>query len=444
MVRPLDILVSTANSFELVGKVSLVKQMPCPSTLGAFISVVRASSDLDAQFLYFQMSSFEVREAMRRSASTTTNISNISTASLKELDLRIAPLPEQHRIVAAIEEQFSRLDAAVASLERARAGLKRYRAAVLAAACSGRLVSSEVDHLPPYDLYGKTSTPIRLVAEAETIYDSAPSQLSLAGIDPRSSANTRANFAALPSTDLPAGWSWVRVDQVGSVQLGRQRSPQHHSGPHMRPYLRVANVYEDRIDLSNVLEMNFTPAEFSIYHLEEGDILLNEGQSLEWVGRPAMYRGGMDNLCFQNTLVRFRAFRNVDPRYALIVFRAYLHNGTFRRIARWTVNIAHLGAARVAELAFPLPPLPEQHSIVAEVERRLSVVDELEAAVAADLKRAERLRQAILRRAFAGKLVPQDPNDEPTSVLLERIHVNRDDGSTRSRAGKAHPQTAKL
>jgi type I restriction enzyme S subunit len=74
----------------------------------------------------------------------------------------------------------------------------------------------------------------------------------------------------------------------------------------MRPYLRVANVFENRIDISDVLEMNFTPEEFEVYALEYGDILLNEGQSLELVGRPAMFKNEIEGACFQNTLVRFR------------------------------------------------------------------------------------------------------------------------------------------
>ena len=74
----------------------------------------------------------------------------------------------------------------------------------------------------------------------------------------------------------------------------------------MRPYLRVANVYEDRLDLSDVKQMNFTPNEYETFHLRDGDILLNEGQSIELVGRPAMYRGEVPGACFQNTLVRFR------------------------------------------------------------------------------------------------------------------------------------------
>ena len=83
-------------------------------------------------------------------------------------------------------------------------------------------------------------------------------------------------------------------------------------------------------------------------------------------------------------------------------------------------------------MPIPLPPLAEQHRIIAEVERRFSVVQQVEAAVEAGLKRAGRLRQSILKQAFSGKLIPQDPNDEPASALLERIRAERAAASTPS------------
>ncbi|RZK17082.1 MAG: hypothetical protein EOO56_18635, partial [Hymenobacter sp.] len=221
--------------------------------------------------------------------------------------------------------------------------------------------------------------------------------------------------------ELPTGWTWASMRQLGEVRLGRQRAPQHHSGSHMRPYLRVANVYEDRFDLRDVMEMNFTPEEYETYALRENDILLNEGQSLELVGRPALYRNEVPGACFTNTLVRFRVYQNVIPIYALSVFRSYLHNGEFQKIASWTTSIAHLGADRFAGLHFPLPPLLEQAEIVAEVERRLTVLDALSQTLTDELKRAERLRQSILHQAFTGRLVPQDATDEPAAALLARL-----------------------
>ena len=144
-VQPLDVLISVSNSLELVGKVAQVTNLPQKSTLGAFISLLRPSSGLDAKFYYYQMASPEVQSEIRYSASTTTNISNISSGKLSAVTLEVPSLAEQHRIVVEIETQFTRLDASVSALRRAQANLKRYRASVLKAACEGRLVPTEAE-----------------------------------------------------------------------------------------------------------------------------------------------------------------------------------------------------------------------------------------------------------------------------------------------------------
>jgi type I restriction enzyme S subunit len=204
--------------------------------------------------------------------------------------------------------------------------------------------------------------------------------------------------------ELPSSWRWVRVDEVGAVQLGRQRSPEHHSGEHMRPYLRVANVYENRIDTRDVLQMNFTPAEAERFSLRYGDILLNEGQSRELVGRPAMFRDEVPGACFQNTLVRFRANQNVLPGYALNVFRYYLRAGYFQAICKWTTNIAHLGAERFAAMPFPLAPLPEQKRMVDKINALLARVDACRERLARVPTILKRFRQSVLAAATSGAL----------------------------------------
>lgn len=142
----------------------------------------------------------------------------------------------------------------------------------------------------------------------------------------------------------------------------------------MRPYLRVANVFDGFIDFSDVLEMNFTPAEQATFSLEPGDILLNEGQSLELVGRCAVYNGEPGAFCFQNTLIRFRPNPGqTDHRFARTVFKRCLDTRRFVQIAKQTTSVAHLGSDRFAKLPFPLPPLDEQQRIavlVAQVEAR--------------------------------------------------------------------------
>ncbi|AMR76483.1 hypothetical protein A2G96_01280 [Cupriavidus nantongensis] len=193
----------------------------------------------------------------------------------------------------------------------------------------------------------------------------------------------------------------------------------------MVPYLRVANVFEDRIDISDVKEMHFSAEDEETFKLGHNDILLNEGQSLELVGRPAIYRNELPRACFTNTLIRFRTEASVIPDFALILFRHYMHSGRFRRIAKITTNIAHLGAGRFAELEFPLPSNVEQAEIVRRLSDQFAQIAEQEAAIERGLMQSIAQRQNILRAAFAGQLVPQDPNDEHASVLLERIRAER-------------------
>ncbi|MGH3218319.1 MAG: restriction endonuclease subunit S [Streptosporangiaceae bacterium] len=164
---------------------------------------------------------------------------------------------------------------------------------------------------------------------------------------------------------LPASWNVMSVGDVGDVLLGRQRSPQQQRGRFLMPYLRVANVFDGHIDYTDVLTMNFTPREQEIYGLREGDLLLNEGQSLELVGRCAVYRGQPSFHCFQNTLVRYRCSAEMIPEFAYLTFKYWLITGRFMQVAKKTTSMAHLGASRFAAMPITLPPLNDQRSIVA-------------------------------------------------------------------------------
>ncbi|KAF4410963.1 restriction endonuclease subunit S [Streptomyces lycii] len=222
----------------------------------------------------------------------------------------------------------------------------------------------------------------------------------------------------------PSTWREVSVQEAGKVDLGRQRHPDWHTGPEMKPYLRVANVFEDRIDTSDVMEMDFSGI-FDRYRLHPGDILLNEGQSPHLVGRPAMYRGDPPEVAFTNSLLRFRGNPDVLPEWALLVFRRHMHARRFMREVRITTNIAHLSAARLKAVEFPVPPIEEQKRLVALAEERFRGINALDEELAKAQRRAENLRKAVLARAFTGGLVPQDPNDEPASELLARVQAER-------------------
>lgn len=144
-----------------------------------------------------------------------------------------------------------------------------------------------------------------------------------------------------------------RVDEAGDVQLGQQRHPKYQTGTKSRPYLRVANVMDDYFDYSDVLTMDFNDSELAKFALEAGDILLNEGQSLELVGRCAMYDGAIARCCFQKTLLRFRAYAGSTQEWALGFFQYCHHFGVFASISSQTTSVAHLSAVRFKALAFP-------------------------------------------------------------------------------------------
>jgi type I restriction enzyme S subunit len=410
-----------------IGYVAIASN-PVSTNQGFKSFVLQPSVRPDYMYYYLQRA-----KELAVELSSGTTFREISGAKAALIPVPIAPYPEQARIVEEIEKQFTRLDAAVAALKRVQANLKRYRAAVLRAACEGRLVPTEAElarcegrsYEPASELLKRILTMPQARWESKQLHRLKASGKSDSDDSWKNKYIPAPPLSVAPLPRLPEGWLWATTGQVGDVQLGRQRSPKHHSGTHMRPYLRVANVFEDRIDTSDILSMNFTPSEFTTFELKSGDVLLNEGQSLELVGRAALYRGEVPGACFQNTLIRFRPYAGVDAAFALLVFRSYLHNQRFQKIARWTTNMAHLGAGRLSAVEFPVPPLNEQLRIVAEADRRLSILNAIDKVLKASFKRADSLRQSILKEAFEGKLAVQNPSDEPANALLDRIRVDR-------------------
>ena len=145
---------------------------------------------------------------------------------------------------------------------------------------------------------------------------------------------------------------------------------------------------------------------------------------------------------FASYLIRVRLITGASPHFLAFSINGPRGRIWIREVVSQQVGQANVNGSKLAGYAFPMPPLAEQHRIVAEVERRLSIADEAEATIEAALARAERLRQAILKRAFEGRLVPQDPNDEPASVLLERIRKQRDEHAGAASAAQSAARPA--
>ena len=213
-------------------------------------------------------------------------------------------------------------------------------------------------------------------------------------------------------------WPKVRLDAVGEIQAGRQRSASIVTGT-PRHYLRVANVFDGFIDYHDVLQMPFRDSEFETYVLKPGDILLNEGQSLQLVGRSAIYQGPENTYCFQNTLIRFRPSEAIDTQYARFAFQRMLITGVFASIASRTTSIAHLGVERFASLPIPLPPLEEQRAISAVLtvwDRGIRQVSDM---IAGKLRFKQGLMLQLLagKRRITSRLIGQRPGMTTDAVI---------------------------
>jgi type I restriction enzyme, S subunit len=233
-----------------------------------------------------------------------------------------------------------------------------------------------------------------------------------------------------PST--PSHWQTVRLCEIADVRLGRQRSPDRATGPHMRPYLRAANVTWSGLSLDDVKEMDFTPTEQLTYCLKPGDILLSEASgSPSEVGKAAVYRGERAPCFFQNTLIRVR------PPESLVRF-LHLHfvkdavTGAFATASRG-VGIHHLGAQTLERWEVAIPPPGEQTRIVDSVDSHLSRLDAAAASLEAVQRKLNAYRASVLKAAVEGRLVSTEADlaqkegraYEPADVLLQRILKER-------------------
>jgi len=197
---------------------------------------------------------------------------------------------------------------------------------------------------------------------------------------------------------IPEDWEVSAVGEKGEVVTGKALAA--YAPGNQRPYLRTKNVFDGRIDIDDVLTMPMTDEQFAQFQLRIGDVLLNEGQSIELVGRCAIYQGEYPGPCaIQNALLRFRARAGVSKHFAAYLFRHCQHTGVFSRIALQTTSVAHLGGSRFERLRLPWPTEPEQRAIASA----LSDVDALLGALDRLIAKKRDLKQAAMQQLLTGQ-----------------------------------------
>ncbi|MEI6279137.1 MAG: restriction endonuclease subunit S [Verrucomicrobiae bacterium] len=361
--------------------------------------------ELIPDFVYYYLQ--RAKEFAVALASGTTFL-EISGKNAARLPIPVPPLPEQRRIVAEIEKQFTRLEAGVAALRRVQANLKRYRATVLKAACEGHLVPTEA---------ALARSP-RSTKNGPPAYETGEALLARILAERRQNWQGRGQYKepAAPKTadlpTLPEGWTWATAQQLnlanrpcayGVLQPGEDV-------PDGVPFVRVGDINNGKVELANMKRISTTiAAQYPRTKLHGGELAIT---LVGAIGRTAIIP---DSLAGGNTARAVGIIpltKQANAHWIEIWFRNPTKNAEMdsksHEVARKTLNLEDVRVASVA-----LPPLAEQTRIVAEVERRLSVVEELESVVTANLQRATRLRQAILQQAFTGRLLVESstPNE---------------------------------
>jgi len=373
---------------------------------------------------------------------------NINLETLRNLFIPLPPITEQHRIVAKIEELFSELDAGVELLKKLKAKLKRYRQAVLKAAVEGKLTKdwreAHQGELEPASVLLE-----RILKERREKWEAQQlAQMKAKGKTPKDDSwklkykePVTPDISDLP--ELPEGWVWASFGQlVQESQNGLSKRKGLHGTPiHV---LRLADIVNGKISATEPRDILLTDEEIQSYRLQPNDLVcIRVNGSEKLVGRVIIFKE-KESWAFCDHFIRFRLVSNflclsfLSKLFNTDAVRKYIEHHKVSSAGQNTVS-----QTTVAAIPIPLPSLEEQNAIDEEIERRLSVTEELEKVVDKNLKRAEKLRQSILKKAFEGKLVPQDPTDEPADKLLERIKAEKTKREAEAKTKKKQKQPGK-
>lgn len=418
LLPPETLLVAMYGS---IGKLGITTE-PCATNQA--IAFCKPHAGFNLNYLFYLLMGQRHRLLEQGQGGTQLNISQ---TILKAHEVSIAPSAEQKRIVSKLDELFSRIDEGERALERVSMLVERYRQSVLKAAVTGELTRAWREKNKDTLESGEALLARILKARREAWEKAELGKLKAKGIT-RANDSWKKKYqepASPDTTDLPAlptGWVWASLDMladvVGGITVDQKRSIEECESV---PYLRVANVQRGYLDLSEVKWIGAPRERIEQIRLQPGDILFNEGGDIDKLGRGWIWEGQLPNCIHQNHVFRARLFVAYALNKIISWYGNVLGRTLFMRLGKQTTNLASLSLTKLKSFPVPVMCPREADEIVSRVDDILSITDHQASVIERQMRGSSSLRQGVLKAAFSGRLVNQDPAYEPASTLLERI-----------------------
>jgi type I restriction enzyme S subunit len=392
-----DIVISRAGS---IGFSCLIKK-PINSVFASYL--IRFRPLIETMFFtYFLQSPFYWKEIFEKSSGIA--LANVNATKINQIQFLLPPLNEQKRIVSKIEELFSKIDSAKQSLEYTKLQLEQYRQSLLKSAFEGKLTEKWREQNNP-----------SLDVLFEKIQLNRKSQESkLQKLEP---------FSEDEPFSIPVNWGWTRIGIISNqIQYGTGEKASTKES--QLPVLRMGNIQDG---ILNFEKLKYYPDNWKSrgqYILKDGDVLFNRTNSAELVGKSAIYRNFHPPAVFAGYLIRVKILDEIYFPYLLTWYLNSIFGKSYvKSVVTQQVGQANVNGTKLAMMPIPLMSNEEQEQIVLQIEQGFSLIENTSQIINSTLQKLQTMKMSVLKQAFEGKLVPQDPNDEPASVLLEKIKL---------------------
>lgn len=417
--------------------------------------VIRAYQGIEPRWLYYFISSKRFRSDAEHNMTGAVGQKRVPTAYMEQSSIPLPPTNEQKRIVAKIEELFSELDKGIESLKTTREQLKVYRQAVLKHAFEGKLTArwrgQNQDKLETADQLLE-----RINQQREAYYQQQLSEYEdeikiwnadgKEGVCPKKPKRLEPIVApsserTLGLPELPNGWQWAPLSWLLSLYkkpmttgpFGTMLSKNEHTTSGI-PVLGIENIGKGKFLYGNKIFVTEQKAqELRAFEVEATDVIISRSGT---VGEICEVPSNLGKALISTNLLRIALNHDVIISYffVLLFHGAVAVKKQIKELCKGSSR-DFLNQSILSSLFFPLPSPDEQDAVLKQIDSRFSLIEKLEGEMENALQQSEALRQSILKKAFSAKLVAQDPNDEPASVLLERIRAEKGNQS-----GKKQPK----